>query len=140
MISYILMATMFEVKKPVLLMTSLPKPFSREAKVELKPVFLKSLDIKSNSLDTLCDVLHGVASFTTKLLAKSKSAQPLTPLDSKTTKAWKEMFEAVETIRSSETKRKEDVVFQLLFIQIGFQVRELPPHPTEMCQGQNLSS
>lgn len=85
----------------------------------------KALDVKSNSLDTLCDVLHGVAVFASKLLQKTKSAQPVTPLDAKTIKSWQEMFEVVEKIRSADTKRKEDIVFQLLFIHVGFQVRRL---------------
>ena len=118
------MVTMFEIKEPVLILKTLPKPFSREARVELKPVFFKALDIKSNSLETLCDVLHGVADFASKLLKKSKSATPIASLDVKSLKAWKEMMAVVEAIRSEDTKRKEDIVFQLLFIHLGFQVRQ----------------
>jgi hypothetical protein len=117
------MVTMFEIKKPLFILTSLPKPFSREAKVELKPVFFKALDSKSSSLETLCDILCGVADLTSQLLQKSKSASPVTPLDAKSLKAWKDMMTVVETIRSADTKRKEDVVFQMLFIHLGFQVR-----------------
>ena len=116
------MVTMFEIKEPVLILKTLPKAFSREARVELKPVFFKALDIKSNSLETLCDVLFGVADLASKLLKKSKSASPVTPVDAKSAKAWKEMMSVVEAIRSEDTKRKEDIVFQLLFIHLGFQV------------------
>jgi hypothetical protein len=121
-ISHILTVTMFDVKKPVLILKEIPKPFSREARVELKPVFFKALDVKSNSLETLCDVLHGVADYTSKLLDKSKAAVPIVPLDPSSLKAWKEMVSVVEKIRASDSKRKEDVVFQLLFIHLGFQV------------------
>lgn len=132
MISFVLMVTMFEIKKPILGLTSLPKPFSREAKVELKPVFFKALDLKSNSLETLCNILHGVATNASKLLEKSKSAALINPLDEASINAWKEMMQTVEKIRSVETKRKEDIVFQLLFIQIGFQLFSDPSMAVEV--------
>ncbi len=125
MISHIFTVTLFEVKKPVLILKNLPKPFSREARFELKPVFFKALDVKANSLETLCDVLHGVAEYTSQLLANSKAAVPMTPLEGSSLKAWKEMLEVVEKIRANKIKKKEDVVFQLLFIQLGFQVYKL---------------
>ena len=85
-------------------------------------MFFKSLDVKDSSLESLCDVLFGVAEYTSKLLAKPKSAEPISPVDAGSLKAWQEMMAVVEKLRENETKKKEDIVFQLLFIHIGFQV------------------
>ena len=76
-------------------------------------------------METLCDILYGVAEFAGQLLAKSKSAQPISPVDAGSQNAWKEMMSAVVKIRANETKKKDDIVFQLLFIHLGFQVKQV---------------
>ena len=62
-IEFILALTLFDVKKPVGPVKSIPTPLGREAKLEVKNAFFKSLDVKVRSFEGTCEVLRRVAYF-----------------------------------------------------------------------------
>lgn len=76
-ICFLLSVTQFELKKPHGPVKIVPLPFSREAKLEVKDTFFKSLDTKAKSLEAVCTILDKVVAFAQDLMENKAVAEPL---------------------------------------------------------------
>ena len=116
-ICLILTISQFEVKSPFKLIKTCPLPLTKETKHELKDVVFKALDTKSKTLEDTCSILLKVVEFTEGLF--KANVQPYLAFTGEAKKAWKNM---IETLKKMTDLKKEDRVFQLLLIHIGFQL------------------
>ncbi len=129
LICFILSLTQFEVEKKFIWpLKALPMPLSKEAKNELKDLFFKSLDMKVKKLDEACEILCKVVEQAENLLKNFKPLQPLLVNGSNDiSKAWKEMVKTVNKIKSQNNSKKEDNVFLMLLVHVGFQLFSAEP-------------
>ena len=116
-ICLILTISQFEVKTPMKPLKKLPLPLTKETKHELKDVIFKALDTKSKTLEDTCSILLKVVEYADGLF--KTNVQPHATFTPDAKKAWKNMM---ETIKKMTDPKKEDRVFQLLLIHIGFQL------------------
>lgn len=113
-ICYLMTIILFELKQPLWPFKVIPLPLSRDARIELKETFFRALDVKVKSLESTCGILTKVVDHANSLLKKATLVQPM---NAEASKAWKSMIEANAKVTS-----KEDRVFQLLLIHVGFQL------------------
>ncbi len=129
-INFLLTVTLFELRKPYGPVKTMPLKLSREAKTELKDAFYKALDFKAKSLESVASILMQVMSYASTLLSAGDTvAKPLNPLTGPAAEAWTKMVKTVEGINSI---KKEDRVFQLLLVHIGFQLFSDPAAAIEL--------
>ncbi|TRY70913.1 hypothetical protein TCAL_07526 [Tigriopus californicus] len=123
-LSFLLLCTHFEVQKVIPPLTSVPAPFAREAKLEIKSAFYKALDFKTKNFESMTQILRQVALFANKFVTKpdKSGAVLLKALDAKSLSAWKTMIVEVEAIENGVGSKMENSVFQLLYLQMGFQL------------------
>ena len=79
----------------------------------------KTIQVKS--LENVCEILNKVAKKADELLSNPKVGYPFQPFTPEATKAWKEMIKAVDKVNQGQPK-KEQRVFQMLLIHVGFQL------------------
>ena len=127
--------TQFVLKEPIgQLVKTVPLSLSRDGRQELKETFFKALDVKVfvskevegktiqvKSLENVCEILNKVAKKADELLSNPKVGYPFQPFTPEATKAWKEMIKAVDKVNQGQPK-KEQRVFQMLLIHVGFQL------------------
>ena len=132
-ICLILTISQFEVKSLVGPLKAVPLPLTKETKHELKDVVFKALDTKSKNLEDTCNILLKVVEFTEDLF--KANFQPFMAFTNEAKKAWKSML---ETLNKMKNVKKEDRVFQLLLIHIGFQLFSGDPATLELLADLNV--
>ena len=120
-LNFLLMCTLFDVKSEIPPLTSVPLPFSREAKLEIKDVFFKALDFKAKNIEGMSTVLRKVANFADGLFSQASMIKPF-GLDAK--KSWRQAMKDIDAI--SDGNKKENQVFQLLYLHMAFQLMSEP--------------
>ena len=123
-LNFLLAATTFNLKdKIVEPLDAAPAPWTKEARMQVKEVFFRSLDLKAKNFSAASKILKGVAEF-----ANSKLVPHFDPLSGamspESKRAWKQMTKDVGAIDNSG--RKEDSVFQVLYLHMGFQILSEP--------------
>ena len=122
-LNFLLAATTFNLgHKSVEPLDAAPAPWTKSAQLQVREVFFRSLDLKAKNFSTASKILKSVAEF-----ANSKLVPHFEPLSGamspESRRAWKQMMKDVEAIDSG---KKEDSVFQLLYLHMGFQLLSDP--------------
>ena len=138
-ICLILTISQFEVKslnKEFKLLKKLPLPLTKETKHELKDVVFKALDTKSKTLEDTCSILLKVVEFTNNCLFGSfkSNVQPHVAFTKGAKEAWETMMKTIEKMTDL---KKEDRVFLLLLIHIGFQLFSGDPGTLDLLSDLN---
>ena len=130
-LNFLLVTSLFDPKdKVVAPIGSLMQPLSREARNEVKEVFFKALDFKAKNLEHLCSLLKSTAKHANTLFASKVST--VLPFSGSARSAWNNMMATVEDIESARGEKKKEAVFQVLFLQMGFQLLVEPEMAMEM--------
>ena len=121
-LSFLLASTMFSLKQPIGPIKKAPLAFNRELQRETKDVFFKAMDVKAKTFESMCDVLCQIMDFACEMKAKPDVAPSLQTLTTEAETEWKKMVKAVRQIQGQSAVKKEDRVFQVLYIHMGFQL------------------
>jgi len=113
-LSFLMATTLFRVEEKMAPLKNVPAPFNRETRKILGNAFYKALDFKA-SLEDRCVILAQVLDTANNLLSK---AQPHQAFDEVAMEAWKKLTKTVVKIEQKGAS-KEDLVFKLLFSQMG---------------------
>ena len=123
-LSFLLAATTFNLKdEAVKPLDAAPAPWTREARLHVKEVFFRALDLKAKNFSTASQILKGVVEYADSKLVPH--FEPLSgPMAPDSRRAWKQVMKDVAAIGA--TGRKEDSVFQVLYLHMGFQLLSEP--------------
>ena len=121
---FIFTMTQFVLKEPYGSVKTVPLALARDARQELRETFFKALDVKVKSLENVCKILVNVVMYADELLSKSNVGHPYQDFGGYSKKAWADMMNAIKNLNNQEGQkvRKEQHVFQMLLIHVGFQL------------------
>jgi DNA polymerase phi len=131
-LKFLLTSTLFDLKgKTVKPLDSAPANWSRDAKLNVKDVFFRALDLKAKNFGSVCEILKDVVQFADSKLVNKYDLLNGGAMAPETVKAWKQMMKDVEAIESG---RKENSVFQVLYLHMGLQLLSEPVMAKETLQ------